>query len=81
MRKRLDIKCIVIALLTVYAIAITGLYVWTSIRYKDVLADLTAELKELNRENAMLPAEMSIAKLESQRQEILEEIRAIKESK
>lgn len=73
-----DIKTWFVILLTVYSLSITFLYVWSSVRSKEMLTVLG---NDLNRENVSLPIETRIRELEQQNQEVLQEIKDIQEAK
>ena len=73
-----DIKTWFVILLTVYSLSITFLYVWSSVRSKEMLTVLG---NDLSRENVSLPIETRIRELEQQNQEVLQEIKDIQEAK
>lgn len=76
-----DIKTWFIILLSIYSLSVTSLYVWSSVRYKEILTALGDELRFLNKENVSLPMEARIRELEQQNQEVLQEIKDIQEAK
>ena len=68
-------------LLSIYSLSVTSLYVWSSVRYKEILTALGDELRFLNKENVSLPMEARVRELEQQNQEVLQEIKDIQEVK
>lgn len=79
--KPLDIKSLAIILLTIYSVSITCLYVWSSVHYKGLLTSLSEDIRQMNREVVRLPTEAHIKELEAQREEVLIEIRNIREAR
>ena len=76
-----DIKTWFIILLSIYSLSVTSLYVWSFVRYKEMLTVLGDEIRLLSRENVSLPVETRIRELEQQNQEVLQEIKDIHEAK
>ena len=68
-------------LLSIYSLSVTSLYVWSSVKYKEILTALGDELRFLNKENVSLPMEARVRELEQQNQEVLQEIKDIQEVK